>query len=83
MLSLTGLAEVELEYILGFAFGWTIFQALFMRDLAGGSYRRALAGTFVSELLSMNFDGGNGADRDGAEGASRPPPTPPRQASGS
>src|SRR5580692_12852284 len=28
---LTGLAEVLVEYILGFAFGWTIFQALFMR----------------------------------------------------
>src|SRR5216684_2739259 len=52
---LAGLAEVVVEYILGFAFGWTIFQALFMRDLAGGSYRRALTGTFVSELLSMNL----------------------------
>ena len=52
---LTGLAEVVLEYILGFAFGWTIFQALFMRDMAGGSYLRALTGTFMSELLSMNL----------------------------
>ena len=52
---LTGLAEIAVEYILGFAFGWTIFQALFMRDMAGGSYRRALTGTFVSELLSMNL----------------------------
>ncbi len=52
---LAGLAEVVVEYILGFAFGWTIFQALFMRDMAGGSYRRALTGTFVSELLSMNL----------------------------
>jgi len=52
---LAGLAEVAVEYILGFAFGWTIFQALFMRDMAGGSYRRALTGTFVSELLSMNL----------------------------
>jgi hypothetical protein len=52
---ISGLAEVALEYILGFAFGWTIFQALFMRDMAGGSYRRALTGTFVSELLSMNL----------------------------
>jgi hypothetical protein len=55
VLGLTGLVEVALEYVLGFAFGWTIFQALFMRDMAGGSYRRALAGTFVSELLSMNL----------------------------
>jgi hypothetical protein len=49
------LAEVALEYILGFAFGWTIFQALFMRDMAGGSYRRALTSTFIPELLSMNL----------------------------
>ena len=27
---IAGLAEVVLEYVLGFAFGWTIFQALFM-----------------------------------------------------
>ena len=55
VLGIAGLLEVILEYVLGFAFGWTIFQALFMRDMAGGSYRRALAGTFVSELLSMNL----------------------------
>lgn len=55
VLGLTGLAEIVLEYVLGFAFGWTIFQALFMRDMAGGSYRRALAGTFLPELLSMNL----------------------------
>src|SRR5215471_14461026 len=42
-------------YVLGCAFGWTIFQALFMRDMSGGSYRRALADTFISELLSMNL----------------------------
>jgi hypothetical protein len=52
---LTGLAEIAVEYILGFAFGWTIFGPLFMRDMAGGSYRCALRGTFVSELLSMNL----------------------------
>jgi hypothetical protein len=52
---MSGLAEVALEYILGFAFGWTIFQALFMRDMAGGSYLRALTSTFMSELLSMNL----------------------------
>jgi hypothetical protein len=52
---IAGLAEVVLEYVLGFGFGWTIFQALFMRDMSGGSYRRALADTFMAELLSMNF----------------------------
>jgi hypothetical protein len=52
---LAGLLEVVVEYIFGFAFGWTIFQALFMRDMAGGSYLRALKSTFVAELLSMNL----------------------------
>jgi uncharacterized protein DUF4396 len=52
---IAGLAEVLLEYVLGFAFGWTIFQALFMRDTAGGSYSRALRSTFMAELLSMNL----------------------------
>jgi hypothetical protein len=52
---LAGLIEVIVEYLLGFAFGWTIFQALFMRDMAGGSYLRALRSTFMSELLSMNL----------------------------
>src|SRR5712672_2660947 len=55
VLGLGGLAEVILEYVLGFAFGWAIFQALFMRDMAGGSYGRSLARTFVPELLSMNL----------------------------
>jgi hypothetical protein len=52
---LRGPSEVLLEYVLGFAFGWTIFQSLFMRDMAGGSYKRALGSTFVPELLSMNL----------------------------
>lgn len=47
--------EIALEYGLGFGFGWTIFQSLFMRDMAGGSYRRALATTFLPEFLSMNL----------------------------
>jgi hypothetical protein len=55
LLGLTGLAEVAVEYALGFGFGWTIFQALFMRDAAGGSYSVALKRTFIPELLSMNL----------------------------
>lgn len=54
-LGIAGLAEAALEYVLGFAFGWTVFQALFMRDMAGGSYLGALKSTFLSELLSMNL----------------------------
>ena len=55
ILGLQGPSEVLLEYVLGFAFGWTIFQALFMRDMAGGSYVRSLSSTFIPELLSMNL----------------------------
>ena len=55
LLGLTGLAGVALEYLLGFGFGWTIFQALFMREAAGGSYSVALRRTFIPELLSMNL----------------------------
>lgn len=47
--------KIGLEYLLGFGFGWAVFQALFMRDMAGGSYSRSLASTFLPELLSMNF----------------------------
>ncbi len=46
--------DIALEYLLGFGFGWAIFQALFMRSEAGGSYKRALSNTFFPELLSMN-----------------------------
>ena len=53
-LHLTSLVDITLEYLLGFGFGWTIFQALFMRGTSGGSYSRALSKTFIPELLSMN-----------------------------
>ncbi len=53
-LALPYLVDIALEYVLGFLFGWTIFQALFMREMAG-SYRRSLASTFIPEFLSMNF----------------------------
>jgi hypothetical protein len=54
-LMLRGPAEMALEYVLGFGFGWMIFQALFMRQMAGGSFLRSLRQTFVAELLSMNL----------------------------
>lgn len=47
-------AELVAEYLTGFLFGWTVFQALFMRGMVGGSYGRSLAGTVVPEFLSMN-----------------------------
>ena len=55
LLHLHGIADIALEYMLGFGFGWSIFQALAMRGMAGGSYRRSLSTTFFPELLSMNF----------------------------
>lgn len=54
LLSLTMLWDIALEYVLGFGFGWTIFQALFMRGTVGGSYLRALRKTFIPEMVSMN-----------------------------
>jgi hypothetical protein len=46
--------DVIAEYVFGFAFGLLIFQALFMRDMAGGSYWGALRMSFIPEWLSMN-----------------------------
>lgn len=43
------------EYIFGFAFGLFIFQALFMKDMMGGSYVGALRMSFLPEWLSMNM----------------------------
>ncbi len=51
---LTKVTDIALEYVLGFGFGWSIFQTLFMRDMAGGSYMGALRRAFFPELLSMN-----------------------------
>ncbi len=53
-LALSRPADIALEYVLGFGFGWTIFQALFMRDMVGGSYLTSLRKTFLAEFLSMN-----------------------------
>ena len=42
------------EYVFGFLFGLFIFQALFMKDMFGGSYRTAVRRSFMPEWLSMN-----------------------------
>lgn len=47
--------DSALEYIAGFAFGLFIFQALFMKDMLGGSYKEAVRKTWYPEWLSMNF----------------------------
>jgi hypothetical protein len=46
--------DLVCEYLLGFSFGLLIFQALFMRDMLGGSYVAAVRRSFVPEWLSMN-----------------------------
>jgi Domain of unknown function (DUF4396) len=55
--SLLGLpmgVDAAVEYLAGFAFGLLIFQALFMKDMLGGSYWQAVKGTWLPEWLSMN-----------------------------
>ncbi len=55
---LLGLAmgiDLVIEYIAGFTFGLLIFQALFMRDMMGGSYLAAVRRSVLPEWLSMNF----------------------------
>jgi hypothetical protein len=47
--------DIAVEYVFGFLFGLTIFQALFMRDMLGGSYVKALKASFMPEWLSMNM----------------------------
>ncbi len=47
--------DLIVEYAAGFGFGLFIFQALFMRDMMGGSYRTALRHSLLPEWLSMNF----------------------------
>jgi hypothetical protein len=46
--------DLIVEYAAGFAFGLLIFQALFMKDVMGGSYVQAVKRTILPEWLSMN-----------------------------
>lgn len=46
--------DMTAEHAFGFGFGLFIFQALFMRDMAGGSYTLALRRSVMPEWLSMN-----------------------------
>ena len=47
--------DLIVEYVGGFAFGLLIFQSLFMRDMMGGSYRKAVEHSLYPEWVSMNF----------------------------
>ncbi|QLE46306.1 DUF4396 domain-containing protein (plasmid) [Nostoc sp. C052] len=46
--------DVISEYVFGFAFGLLVFQSLFMKDMLGGSYLKAVQRSFIPEWLSMN-----------------------------
>ena len=46
--------DLVVEYLAGFAFGLFIFQALFMKQMMGGTYWENVRRTFVPELISMN-----------------------------
>lgn len=55
LLGLPMIVDMVIEYLAGFGFGLFIFQALFMRDMMGGSYRTALRSSLMPEWLSMGF----------------------------
>lgn len=46
--------DIIAEYLFGFAFGLLIFQAVFMRDMFGGSYVQAVRKSLYPEWVSMN-----------------------------
>lgn len=46
--------DLAVEYAAGFGFGLFIFQALFMKEMMGGTYLRAVRSSFVPEWFSMN-----------------------------
>jgi hypothetical protein len=54
LLGLPAGVDAAVEYVAGFAFGLLIFQALFMKDMLGGSYWHAVKATWLPEWLSMN-----------------------------
>ncbi|MCH9608523.1 MAG: hypothetical protein S4CHLAM45_11010 [Chlamydiales bacterium] len=47
--------EIAIEYFAGFLFGLFIFQSLFMKNMMGGTYFKALKVSFYPELVSMNM----------------------------
>ncbi|KAB2822698.1 MAG: DUF4396 domain-containing protein, partial [Candidatus Dadabacteria bacterium] len=47
--------DLIFEYVMAFIVGLLIFQALFMKSMAGGNYIEAVKKTFFAETVSMNF----------------------------
>lgn len=54
MLGLPMWVDIVVEYIAGFAIGLFIFQALFMKNMMGGSYWQNVRSSFLPEFISMN-----------------------------
>src|SRR4051794_20228576 len=46
--------DLVVEYAAGFAFGLLVFQALFMKEMMGGSYWENVRSVFWPEFISMN-----------------------------
>lgn len=46
--------DIIIEYIAGFTLGLFIFQALFMKNMMGGSYWQNVKSSFMPEFISMN-----------------------------
>lgn len=55
LLGLPMSVDLAVEYVAGFGFGLFVFQALFMKEMMGGSYLTALRSSFIPEWLSMNM----------------------------
>ena len=52
--------DMAVAYVLGLSLGWTVFKALFIPNMIGGSYLTSLRKTLIVEFLSMNaLDGGD------------------------
>ncbi|TDW25227.1 multicopper oxidase [Rhizobium azibense] len=46
--------DIIIEYIAGFAVGLFVFQALFMKNMMGGTYWQNVRNSFMPEFISMN-----------------------------
>ncbi|MBY3530804.1 multicopper oxidase domain-containing protein [Rhizobium laguerreae] len=46
--------DIIIEYVAGFAVGLFVFQALFMKNMMGGTYWQNVRNSFMPEFISMN-----------------------------
>lgn len=54
MLGLPMWVDIIIEYLAGFTLGLFIFQALFMKNMMGGTYWENVRKSFMPEFISMN-----------------------------